>query len=106
MERSIPPFAEMMPGAKEITKSYFSNAERYGGTLLTAMEASSEQIFAFYRSSLQKHGLKAVEETTTPRGVVILKGLSSDGKRELRIEVNPSKTSRRVVQLNFVTSRK
>jgi len=103
--RALPSFVEMMPGAKQITDSFFSNDLRSGGTVLVSVEQPAAAILSFYRASMQKHGLTPGQETTTPKNVILLKGLSGDGKRELRLEVNPSKTNKFMIQLNYVVGK-
>lgn len=103
--RPLPSFTEIMPGATQLTGSFFSNALREGGTVLAATEQSEAAVLAYYKGSMQKHGLTPGQETVTAKKVVLLKGLSSDGKRELRLEVNPGKGGRIVFQLNYVVSK-
>ncbi len=103
--RPLPAFVDMMPGAKELTSSAFSNALREGGTVLAATEKPEAEVLAYYKASMQRHGLTAGPETVTPKKVVLVKGLSGDGKRELRLEVNPGNGGRVVFQLNFVVSK-
>lgn len=103
--RPLPPFVEMMPGAKQVTESYFSNNLRVGGMVLLFVEEPPAAILTFYRGSMQRNGLTPGKETVTPKGVTVLKGSSADGKRELVLEVNPSKTSRIAIQLNYLTNK-
>ena len=103
--RPLPPFVELMPGAKQVTESYFTNDLRVGGMVLVFVEQPAAAILTFYKASMQRHGLTPGQETATPKGVTLLKGLSADGKRELRLEVNPSKTNRIALQLNYVTNK-
>ena len=103
--RPLPPFVEMMPGATQVTTSTFSNDLRQGGTVLAAIEQPAAAILTFYKGSMARNGLTPGQETTTPKGVVLVKALCADGKRELRLEVNPSKTARVMFQLNYVVNK-
>lgn len=103
--RPLPPFVEMMPGATKMTNSAFSNEMREGGTVVAGVEQPAAAILSFYRASMQRNGLTPGAETTTPRGAVLLKALSADGKRELRLEVNPPKSTRVIIQLNYVVNK-
>jgi hypothetical protein len=103
--RPLPPFVEMMPGATQVTSSAFSNDLRHGGTVLAQVEQPAAAILTFYKASMARNGLTPGQETTTPKGVVLVKALSADGKRELRLEVNPSKTARVMFQLNYVVNK-
>lgn len=55
---------------------------------------------------MQRHGLTPGQETAKSKRVNLLKGLSDDGKRELRLEVSFAKSGRTVFQLNYVVSKK
>lgn len=103
---SAPAFVEEMPGAKRLVDlSSFSNDLREGGTILLSTEKSSAEILAFYRQSMRRNGLVPGPETAAPK-VTLLKGLSADGKRELRLEVNRPNGAATVFQLNYVVSKK
>jgi hypothetical protein len=103
--RPRPAFVEMMPGATEVTGSFFKNALREGGMVLAATEKPEAEVLAYYKGSMQKHGLTPGQQTVTPKNVVLVKGLSGDSKRELRLEVNPGKGGRVMFQLNFVVNK-
>lgn len=102
--RPLPAFVEMMPGAKQITGSYFKNALREGGMVLAGTEKPEAEVLAYYKGSMQRNGLTPGPESVTPKKVVLVKGLSGDGKRELRLEVNPGKGGRVIFQLNYVVN--
>jgi len=56
--------------------------------------------------AMERHGLTPGQETAKSKRVNLLKGLSDDGKRELRLEVSFAKSGRTVFQLNYVVSKK
>lgn len=83
----LPDFAEIIPGGKVIHSMKIDSGEKAGGSVSLTSDKTPDQIVAFYKASLEKHGLKIQMENAGAQMVQIM-AESEDKARSLMVMVN------------------
>lgn len=82
----LPPFVEVMPGAKAIQSLKTDMDGAVGGNVMLTTKAKPADIVAFYKASLERHGLKINLENASEQMVQII-AESEDKTRSLAIMI-------------------
>lgn len=82
----LPPFVEVMPGAKAIQSLKTEMDGAVGGNVMLTTTAKPADIVAFYKASLERHGLKINLESASEQMVQII-AESEDKTRSLAIMI-------------------
>lgn len=82
----LPDFVELPPGAKPIQNMRMKSDDKAGGTLTVETTRTSEDLVAFYRASMVKHGLKIGLENMSDH-MTQLMGESEDKSKSLMVMV-------------------
>jgi len=100
---NLPDFAELPPGAKAIHNMVLNQPDSHGGSLSLQTKQSLEEVAAFYKESVAKHGLKIMMETAAEDGMM-LTTKSEDDKRTLQVVLNKGEDG--ITNINLVHVRK
>ncbi len=98
----LPDFAEVPDGAKAIQSMGVNEGGKTGGSVSFETSKSPEDLIAFYRASMARHGLKIGMETQSPQ-MVQLMGESEDKTKSLMVMINIDDGGK--ASLNLVHSR-
>lgn len=98
----LPEFVELPKDAKAITNMRMNDDGKAGGTLTLETSATPSDIVAFYRASMERHGLKIGLENMSDQ-MVQLMGESEDKTKTLMVTVLTDDEG--VTTLNLVHSR-
>ena len=82
----LPDFVELPPGAKPIHNMRMKSDDKAGGTLTVETTRTSDDLVAFYRASMVKHGLKIGLENMSDH-MTQLMGESEDKSKSLMVMV-------------------
>ena len=82
----LPDFAEIIPGGKVIHNMKIDTAEKLGGTVYLTSDKKPDEIVAFYKASLAKHGLKIQVENSDGQMVQMM-AESEDKARSLAVMI-------------------
>jgi hypothetical protein len=82
----LPDFAEIIPGGKVIHNMKIDTAEKLGGSVSLTSDKKPDEIVAFYKASLAKHGLKIQVENAGGQMVQMM-AESEDKARSLAVMV-------------------
>lgn len=83
----LPDFVELPPGAKAINNMAINDAGKTGGSLSLEVTQKPEELVAFYRESMGRHGLKLGMENQSAQLIQLI-GASEDKAKSLMVMVN------------------
>jgi hypothetical protein len=83
----LPDFAEIIHDGKVIHNMKMDSAEKVGGSVSLTSDKTPDEIVAFYKTSMKKHGLKIKMENASAQMVQIM-AESEDQARSLMVMVS------------------
>lgn len=98
----LPDFAEVPDGAKAIHNMGVNEGGKTGGSISFETSQSPEDLIAFYRGSMARHGLKIGMETKSPQMVQMM-AENEDKTKSLMVMINVDDAGK--TSLNLVHSR-
>lgn len=100
----LPAYVETAPGGSYVTSTSGENALRTTGMLLYFAQGSVDDLVAFHRASMEKHGMTPTEATSRPvrrTTETSFEGRSADGRSKLSVTIIEDAKPTRAVQMNF-----